>query len=163
MDEIIRTSWYWLILIGAFSGVLSGALGVGSGIIIVPALVLVMVFPQKVAQGTCLAVMAPMALMGAIRYKMNPEIQINMQVVALIAVCAVVGAFVGVEIAGRLPGNVLRKAFACLIIIAALKMLFAPAAKKPVDSGAQSAVMQTIDENKEAHHRGTEDTEKAGR
>lgn len=148
MDEIIRTSWYWLILIGVFSGVLSGALGVGSGIVIVPALVLVMVFPQKVAQGTCLAVMVPMALMGAIRYKMNPTIQINMQVVALIAVCAVIGAFVGVEIAGRLPGSVLRKAFACLIIIAALKMLFAPAAKKPVDSGGgQSAVMQTMEEN----------------
>ncbi len=135
MDEIIRANWYWLVLIGVFGGTMSGALGVGSGIIIVPALVLGMGFLQKTAQGMCLAVMTPMVLMGAIRYKMNPEVQMNMLVVALLAVCAVVGAFIGVEIAGRLPGSVLRKAFACLIIIAALKMLFVPAARKPADSG----------------------------
>ncbi len=149
MDEIIRANWHWLILIGVFSGTLSGALGVGSGIIIVPALVLGMSFPQKSAQGMCLAIMTPMVLMGAIRYKMNPTIQINMMVVALLAVSAVIGAFVGVEIAGKLPGSVLRRAFACLIIIAALKMLFVPTARKPADSGGgqHSAAIQITGEN----------------
>lgn len=149
MDEIIRANWHWLILIGVFGGTMSGALGVGSGIIIVPALVLGMSFPQKTAQGMCLAVMTPMVLMGAIRYKMNPAVQMNMQVVALLAVCAVIGAFVGVEIAGRLPSNVLRKAFACLIIIAALRMLFVPASRKPADNsgGQHSAATQTTSEN----------------
>ena len=130
MDEIIRSSWHWLVLIGVSGGILSGTLGVGSGILFIPALVLVMSFPQKIAQGTCLAVIVPMALMGAIRYKMDPAIQINMMVVLLLAVSAVIGAFAGVEIASRLPGNVLRKIFACLIIIAALKMLFVPARGK---------------------------------
>ena len=148
MDEIIRSGWHWLVLIGVFSGILSGALGVGSGILIIPALVLVMSFPQKIAQGTCLAVMVPMALMGAIRYKMNPEIQINMMVVLLLAVSAVIGAFAGVEIASRLPGNVLRKIFACLIIIAALKMLFVPA-RRNQQAAAESTSIQTTEKNSE--------------
>lgn len=151
MDEIIRASWHWLLLIGVFSGVLSGALGVGSGIVIIPALVLVMSFPQKSAQGTCLAVMVPMALMGAIRYKMNPAIQINMAAVLLLSVSAVIGSFVGVEIAGRLSGGVLRKMFACLIIIAALKMLFTPTSRKPENGSGErhSALIQTTEENRE--------------
>ena len=147
MDEIIRSGWHWLVLIGVFSGILSGALGVGSGILIIPALVLVMSFPQKIAQGTCLAVMVPMALMGAIRYKMNPAIQINMMVVLLLAVSAVIGAFAGVEIAGRLPGNVLRKIFACLIIIAALKMLFVPARGKQQSAAVGSSIQITEKNN----------------
>lgn len=148
MDEIIKNSWHWLVLIGVFSGILSGALGVGSGILIIPALVLVMSFPQKIAQGTCLAVMVPMALMGAIRYKMNPEIQINMTVVLLLAVSAVIGAFAGVEIAGRLPGHVLRKIFACLLIIAALKMLFVPA-RGNQQTAVESVSIQITEKNNE--------------
>ncbi len=121
MDEIVTTNWYWLVLLGVFAGTLSGALGVGSGILIIPALVLGVGFSQKVAQGTCLAVMVPMVLMGAVRYKMNPTIDVKMLIVALIAAGGVIGAFAGVEIASRLSGNVLRKIFACFIIIAALK------------------------------------------
>lgn len=146
MDEIIRSSWHWLVLIGISGGILSGTLGVGSGILFIPALVLVMSFPQKIAQGTCLAVMVPMALMGAIRYKMDPAIQINMMVVLLLAVSAVIGAFAGVEIAGRVPGNVLRKIFACLIIIAALKMLFVPARGKQ-QIAVESASIQITEKN----------------
>lgn len=148
MDEIIRSSWHWLVLIGVSGGILSGTLGVGSGILFIPALVLVMSFPQKIAQGTCLAVMVPMALMGAIRYKMDPAIQINMMVVLLLAVSAVIGAFAGVEIAGRVPGNVLRKIFACLIIIAALKMLFVPARGKQ-QIAVESASIQITEKNNE--------------
>ena len=148
MDEIIRSSWHWLVLIGVCGGVLSGTLGVGSGILFIPALVLVMSFPQKVAQGTCLAVMVPMALMGAIRYKMNPEIRINMLVVLLLAVSAVIGAFAGVEIADRLPRNVLRKIFACLIIIAALKMLFVPT-RGNQQAAAVGTSIQITEENSE--------------
>ncbi len=92
-------SWYWLVLIGVFSGTLSGAIGVGSGIIIIPTLVFGMSVPQKSAQGMALAVMIPMVLVGAVRYKMNPEIQMNMSIVGLLAVGAVAGAFIGVEIA----------------------------------------------------------------
>jgi len=51
-------------LVGLGAGVVSGALGVGSGIVFVPVMATVFLLPQKSAQGTALAVMAPMALQG---------------------------------------------------------------------------------------------------
>jgi len=74
MNEVVQSGRYWLLLIGLLGGTLSGALGVGSGILIIPALVLGLGIEQKVAQGICLAVMVPMALMGAYRYYVNPDI-----------------------------------------------------------------------------------------
>lgn len=117
-------SWMFLTL-GVCAGVVSGMLGVGSGIIIIPTLVLLLHLPQKSAQGMCLAAMIPMAAIGALRYKLNPDIDVNMMSAGLIAVGGVAGAFVGVEIAIRLPGSVLRRIFACFVIVAGLRMLIA--------------------------------------
>ena len=64
--------WWVFILLGVCAGVLSGALGLGSGTILVPTLVLLFGFMQKSAQGMALAVMVPMALLGAFRYWKNP-------------------------------------------------------------------------------------------
>jgi uncharacterized membrane protein YfcA len=67
-----------------------------------------------------------MVAVGALRYKLNPDIDVSMTHAALIAVGGVAGAFVGVEIATRLPGSVLRRIFACFIIAVGLRMLIAP-------------------------------------
>ncbi len=127
-------SWVFLVL-GVCAGVVSGMLGVGSGTVIIPALVLLLSIPQKSAQGMCLAAMIPMVAVGALRYKLNPDIDVNMMHAALIAAGGVVGAFVGVEIAARLPGSVLRRVFACFIIVVGLRMLIGPGAS----SGAGGA------------------------
>ncbi len=63
------------VLLGICAGVLSGALGVGSGILLIPTLVLFCSFEQKSAQGMSLAVMVPMALVGALRYWKNPQMK----------------------------------------------------------------------------------------
>jgi uncharacterized membrane protein YfcA len=84
--------------------------------------VLVCGFGQKSAQGTALAVMVPMVLVGAIRYWRNPQIELNGYVIALIAAGAVVGALVGTELAGRLPARTLRKLFALFLVIVAVRM-----------------------------------------
>jgi len=97
---------------------------VGSGIIVVPALVFLLAFPQKSAQGTALAVMVPMALMGALRYWINPHIQMDWRVVLLVAVGAVCGALMGSKIAGRLPGPTLRRVFAVFVLIVGVRMFF---------------------------------------
>ncbi len=127
--------WWVLLLVGVCAGVLSGMLGLGSGTLIIPALVLILALPQKSAQGMCLAAMVPMALVGAIRYKMNPEIEVSMLRVALLAAGGVAGAFVGVEIATRLSGTVLRKIFACFIIAVGLRILLVPARSGRASSG----------------------------
>jgi hypothetical protein len=114
--------WYVFILVGLVCGVFSALFGVGAGIIMIPVLSLAFHYPQKSAQGMSLAVMAPMALMGAIRYKMNSDIDINMLQVVLLAIGGVAGAWLGVHIVERVPGAMLRRMFAVILVVAAVQM-----------------------------------------
>lgn len=124
MNEVVQNGWYWLLLIGLLGGTLSGALGVGSGILIIPALVLGLGIQQKVAQGICLAVMVPMALMGAYRYYVNPDIKISLSVILVLAPLAVVGAYLGAQLAALLPAAILKRSFGVFIIIVGIRMAF---------------------------------------
>ncbi|MBA7627546.1 hypothetical protein ES703_35009 [subsurface metagenome] len=126
----LSNPWWVLILLGIGAGILSGALGLGSGIILVPALVLVCSFEQKSAQGMSLAIMVPMALVGALLYWKNPDIEMNAVIIALIVLGALAGVLVGTELAGRLPGHVLRKVFAAVLVIVAVKMFMIPTRPK---------------------------------
>ena len=123
MDALLRPTVIKLIILGLLAGILSGALGVGSGILLIPALVIVMEMNQKVAQGTSLAVMIFMALMGTLRYYWNPDIKLQPSVILILAVSAVIGANIGSNIAFMIPGNILRKCFAIFILIVGVRML----------------------------------------
>lgn len=114
----------FLVVLGVAAGILSAMLGVGSGILLVPALVLLMGLPQKTAQGTALAVMVPMALVGASRYMANPQIDISIARVALLSAGAVVGALIGAFIVSRVPGIVLRRIFATFLLVVAVRMMW---------------------------------------
>jgi hypothetical protein len=131
MLEQLSSSWWILILIGLVAGVLSGMLGIGSGIVLVPVLVTFFLVPQKSAQGTALAVMVPMALLGAVRYWHNPEVSISLGLVALLIVGSLAGTLIGTELAARLPVHWLRKAFALFLIIAAVRMLITSPPRGP--------------------------------
>ena len=122
--------WWVFILLGIGAGILSGTLGIGSGIVLVPALVLVCSLEQKSAQGMSLAIMVPMALVGALRYWKNPDIEMNTLVIGLIICGALAGVLAGTELAGRLPGHVLRKVFAAVLVIAAARMFMTPTRPK---------------------------------
>lgn len=124
MLETIPGHWWALVITGLGAGVISGALGVGSGIVFVPVLVAVFLLPQKSAQATTLAVMVPMALLGALRYWRNPAVEINPIVVTLLVLGALAGVLIGTELAHRLPAHWLRKAFAVFMILVAARMLF---------------------------------------
>lgn len=134
-------AWYMFVLAGLICGIFSATFGVGAGIIMIPALVILFSMPQKSAQGTCLAVMVPMALVGAMRYKLNPQIELDIGVIGLLCIGAVVGAWIGAGIAGWLPASVLRKLFALVMIVAAIKMLTTSPAQKSRE--AQAGVQQT--------------------
>jgi len=136
MVDQLCNSWWVLVLLGICAGVVSGTLGLGSGTVIVPVLVLVFGFGQKSAQGTALAAMVPMALVGALRYWRNPEIEMNAAVIGLIICGALAGTLVGTELAGRLPSHVLRKAFAIFLVIVAVRMFIGPSRpeKQTLDS-----------------------------
>jgi len=121
----LSNPWWVFILLGIFAGIVSGTLGLGSGTVIVPVLVLICSFGQKSAQGTALAVMVPMALVGAARYWKNPEIEMNAAIIALIILGSLAGVLAGTELASRLPSHTLRKVFAIFLAIVAVKMFTA--------------------------------------
>ena len=116
--------WWAFILLGVCAGVVSGTLGLGSGTIVIPTLVLVCGLGQKSAQGTALAVMVPMALLGALRYWKNPEIELSGVIIVLIVLGALAGVLIGTALASRLPGHALQKIFAIFLAVVALKMFF---------------------------------------
>ncbi len=131
MIGLMSAGWWSFVVLGVCAGVISGLLGIGSGIIVIPALVLLCGLEQKAAQGTALAVMVPMALVGAIRYWRNPQVELNGLVILLLVIGAVAGTLAGTELAGRLPAGMLRKLFALLLLIMAIRMFTAsPQPKK---------------------------------
>jgi len=136
--------WWTFVVLGICAGILSGALGLGAGIILVPTLVLLCGFGQKSAQGMALAVMVPMALVGALRYWKNPEIEMNTLVIGLIVCGALAGTLVGTELAGRLPSHVLRRAFAIFLVIIAVRMFIGPSRPKKADPGDSVTVQKEI-------------------
>ena len=112
-----------LLLIGLFAGVLSGVIGIGGGIVIVPALVYFIGFSQRTAQGTSLAILLlPIGLLGVIQfYKAG---YVDVKVTAVIAVAFFIGSYFGSRIALNVSQEILKKCFAVLLIIIAVKMLF---------------------------------------
>ena len=121
----------------------------GSGTLLIPAMVLIFAIPQKSVQGVALAVMVPMALVGATRYVLNRDIPVDLRVAALIAAGAVGGVLVGTEIASRLPAHVLRRIFGVFLIVVAARMLVAsrrsnPASQPAAAARASSAEMEPL-------------------
>jgi len=136
----LTNPWWIFVVLGVFAGLIGGALGLGGGTIIVPTLVLICSFTQKSAQGTALAVMVPMALVGALRYWRNPEIEITALPVLLIVCGALVGVLIGTELASRLPAHVLKKIFAAVLIIVAMRMFIT--AGKPGRTGLDNSMTE---------------------
>jgi uncharacterized protein len=124
MAELAGIQWLWMSLIGLGVGIVSGGFGVGSGIILVPALVYALAADQKTAQGMSLIVMVPMVLMSAIRYSFNPAVKMSFWIFLVLAITGVIGANIGSSIAFALPSEMLRKGFAVFIIAAGIVMLW---------------------------------------
>jgi uncharacterized membrane protein YfcA len=114
-----------LILIGVFAGMLSGLVGVGGGIVIVPALVYLLAFSQKQAQGTSLAIlMLPIGILAVMNYYKDPNVHFDPKVIALIIVGFVGGSYFGSKLALSLPDQTVKKIFAIFMMLMAIKMLF---------------------------------------
>ena len=122
-------------------GIFSATFGVGSGILMIPVLVLAFGVGQKSAQGICLAVMVPIALVGAIQYKANPDIEVHWGIVLLLTLGGVAGAVLGAGLADRFSALTLRRLFALLMIIAAIRLLTTPPRVGPTP-GTPASVSQ---------------------
>ncbi len=112
-----------IVLVGIAAGVMGGLVGVGGGIIIVPALVYLMGFSQKTAQGTSLGlIMLPVGILGVLQYYKQGHV--DFRVVGLLAIGFLIGSYFGSKVALRLPQDTVKKIFAVFMIIMAVKMLF---------------------------------------
>lgn len=112
-----------LLLIGLLAGMLSGFVGVGGGIIIVPALVIFLGFTQHGAQGTSLAVLlAPVGVFAVMNYYKAGHIDIR--AAAVIGLAFIIGAYFGSKIAIGINQEMVKKVFAVFMIAVAIKMLF---------------------------------------
>jgi len=108
--------------LGIGAGVLSGLFGVGGGIVIVPALVLLLRLDQHSANGTSLAaLLLPVGLLGVIEYHRRG--QVNVPYAALLAAGLLVGVLVGAKFAGEVSSLALRRAFGGLLLLVSVKLL----------------------------------------
>lgn len=123
--------WVWYIVGGIAAGVMSSMFGVGAGIILVPMLSLAFGFGQKSAQGMALAIMVPMALAGAVRYHLNPDVPIHLPTAGIISVGAVAGALLGSKIVFNISDLILKRMFACFIIVVGINILVKSFVKRP--------------------------------
>ena len=114
-------SWAIAGLVGALAGVLSALLGVGGGVILVPAMQM-MGLPFKVAVGTSLAVIIPTALMGVVRHYQFGNV--DLKVAGLLAISAVIGSNVGAYIVRYIPEVPLKRLFALFLLYTAFKLFF---------------------------------------
>ena len=126
------------LLVGVAAGTLSGMVGIGGGILIVPALVYFLGFSQKMAQGTSLGILLlPIGLLGVLQFYKQGFI--DMRVVLIISLAFFFGSYFGSKIALSLSQETVKKVFAVLMILIAIKMLFLD--KKLVDDkGANTTV-----------------------
>lgn len=112
-----------LILIGLIAGVLGGLVGIGGGIVIVPALVYILGFSQWNAQGTSLALlMFPVGILGVMQYYKQGHV--NFTYVAFIAIGFLAGGYFGSKISLSVSQIYIKKTFAVFMLLIALKMLF---------------------------------------
>jgi uncharacterized protein len=107
--------------LGLSAGVLSAIMGVGGGVIMVPAFVLLFGLDQHTAEGTSLLVIVPTALMGAYRHGRHDYTDWRLGL--LIGAGGVLGGLVGAQIAIALPGEALQRLFAGFLLLTGVRML----------------------------------------
>jgi len=125
-DEKIKMSMSTiliLILIGVIAGGFSGFVGLGGGVIIVPALVFILGMSQHMAQGTTLAMMIPpIGILAVINYYKKGLVDMNSGVI--LALSFVIGGYFGSRLALSVSPEIIKKVFGVIIIALALKMMF---------------------------------------
>jgi len=111
------------LLLGLTAGIFSGVIGIGGGIIIVPALVFLFGLSQHQAQGTTLALLVPpIGILAAWTYYRQGYV--NLQIAAFICLGFFFGSLLGAKVATGLSDTTLEKVFGVALLLISLKMIF---------------------------------------
>lgn len=116
-------TFFILAAIGFLAGVLSGFVGIGGGLLIVPALVFFLGMTQFEAQGTSLAMMLPpIGILAVINYAKTGNL--NWKYALVLATVFIIGGYVGSKVTLALSPQLVKKIFGVIMIIAAFKLIF---------------------------------------
>jgi len=112
-----------LVMVGVVAGILSGMLGIGGGIVMIPALIYLLGQSQQMAQGTSLAIMIPpIGIMAAMNYYKAGFVNVKYAIV--IAIFFVIGSYLSSMVVVKFDPKMLRRIFAVFLVIIAGKMFF---------------------------------------
>ena len=112
-----------LIIIGLLAGILSGLVGVGGGIIMIPLLIILLGLTQHQAQGTALfAMLPPIGILAAMNYFKQGFVKWEYAVV--IALTFVIGGYFGSKLSLSLPPQTVRRVFGVVMLIGGFKLIF---------------------------------------
>ena len=117
-----RQPVFILLLLGALTGMLSGLFGIGGGIVLVPLLVLVLGYQQKLAAGTSVATILPAAIVGGITYAVQGHV--DWIAALLLAIGIIGGAQLGSYLLQRIPTGVLRWIFMGFLVLVVVSLWF---------------------------------------
>lgn len=107
--------------LGVVAGVLSALMGVGGGVIMVPAMVMLFGFTQHVAEGTSLLIIIPTALVGSIRHSRNGYT--DWKIGLVLGIGGIAGAWLGAGVALGLDSELLQRLFAGFLLLTSFKLL----------------------------------------
>ncbi len=118
--------WIALLAIGLAAGILSGMFGIGGGIVIVPALALLLGFSQHTSTGTSLLVfLLPVGILGVLEYYKAGKITTeHLKYAAVIASSLFIGSLIGSKVALSVSEEWVRKGFALLLVLVAVRLWF---------------------------------------
>lgn len=112
-----------LMLIGLFAGFASGMIGIGGGVVIVPALIYFLHLSQHEAQGVSIGMLLmPVGFLAAYNYHKSGNFHFNYSLV--IGLTFVAGAFLGSKLSLNIDQAIMRKIFGVIMLLLALKMIF---------------------------------------
>ncbi len=112
-----------LIVIGLLAGLLSGMVGIGGGILIVPLLVVLLGFSQHLAQGTSIvAMLPPIGILAAMNYFKAGYVKWEYSLV--IAFTFIIGGYFGSKFAISVRPEIIRRVFGIVMLIGAIKLIF---------------------------------------
>jgi len=112
-----------LMLVGVLAGTLSGLVGVGGGILMVPMFIFMLGYSQYQAQGMSLAVMLPPVTFLAV-YNYHQQGAIDWRMALIVSATFIIGGFLGSKLALNIDQQQLKKIFGGLMLLIALKMIF---------------------------------------
>lgn len=109
------------LIVGLAAGIMSGFLGIGGGLIIIPGLTMLLGFTQQQAQGTSLALLLPpIGVLAVMNYYKAGSV--NLKAAIFMAVTFIVGSYFSSKIAVQIPEQLLKKIFATFLLFYAIKL-----------------------------------------